>query len=477
MRSYLFLFFLLGSYYGIAQQTAYQPFEVDSVAEPRGGLVYLNTFIQANLVKPIEAEAKGIGGRVTLTGVVEPDGHLADIKVIQSLRPDCDREATRVLKLFKAWKPARKAGQTVRQLVTVLVPFKANEPFIYKDGARVSYFDKKDGFIVDSSVAARKQITPLDTNGLPAGDVVLYGLEGKRWRESHRLKFVHKQHSKGQTLGYQNFNKLWQGVCYALDSNGQLVDKTFYNDGRTEGPFITFYPNGVVAQKTDEVDSKKITTSWYVNGQIKQIEIAEKTKLLSPGVPDQVTAFWDSTGQQLVKDGAGRATYTSVVTSDADTTKQTILTEQGLYENRLKQGVWTGKYADGSYFYEEVFDKGICKGGKAKTPGSDTIRYTERFRQPEFQGGLNGLGQFLSSNLQYPTSAQRDGVQGKVFISFVVCTDGTLCDYEVLSSVHPDLDQEALRVVKKMSGKWKPGVQRGQNVRVKYNLPINFAFN
>ena len=88
---------------------------------------------------------------------------------------------------------------------------------------------------------------------------------------------------------------------------------------------------------------------------------------------------------------------------------------------------------------------------------------------------MRGLGQFLMQTLRYPADAQRARAQGRVFVSFVVCTDGTLCDYEVKQSVHPDLDREAVRVVKAMSGNWKPGVQRGQKVRTTYNLPINFT--
>lgn len=90
---------------------------------------------------------------------------------------------------------------------------------------------------------------------------------------------------------------------------------------------------------------------------------------------------------------------------------------------------------------------------------------------------MKGLAQFLNQNLSYPVSAQKAGAQGRVFVSFVVCTDGTLCDYEVLKGVQSDLDREAVQVVQKMSGKWTPGVQRGQKVRVKYNLPINFSLN
>ena len=103
------------------------------------------------------------------------------------------------------------------------------------------------------------------------------------------------------------------------------------------------------------------------------------------------------------------------------------------------------------------------------------MRYVVREPPPEFAGGMQGMGQFLAQTLRYPVDAQRARAQGKVFISFVVCTDGTLCDYAVVRGAHPDLDQEALRVVKAMSGRWKPGIQRGQKVRVKYNLPVNFT--
>jgi TonB family protein len=143
--------------------------------------------------------------------------------------------------------------------------------------------------------------------------------------------------------------------------------------------------------------------------------------------------------------------------------------------NGFKQGIWTGRYADGSHFYEELYDKGVCRQGKAITADSDTLTYTTPQQQPEFKGGMPGLGQFLSRNLRYPVEAQRARVQGRVFVSFVVCTDGTLCDYEVLKGLDPSIDQEAVRVVKAMSGYWKPGSQRGKKVRVKYNLPINFS--
>lgn len=478
---YLSLFFLiLAPSWVVAQQTTYQPFEVDSVAEPRGGLAFLGTFIQANLRKPIQAEALGIAGRVMLTGIVETDGSVSDIKVLTSLRPDCDREAMRVFSLFKAWKPASKASKPVRQLVTIPVQFKQSVPFAYRNGVRIDFFGK-DGkpLSADSSQAVYKRMTPLDTNQIPTGDVVVYERKNGLWNEYFRLLLIRKKHaqknSSGKfhyTLGTQNYKQDWEGIRLVVDEDNKRISEEYCEKSTPVGPSLAFYPNGMVAKKDDKVDGKTVETAWYANGQIKHIKTFDKESPLSES--EQITALWDSTGSQMIKDGQGRVTYRNREESNRDTTMSTMFIEEGNYENGFKQGLWTGHYEDGSYYYEEQYDKGVCQSGKAKSLGKDTVQYNEVLKQAEFPGGMSGLGKFLSENLHYPTKAQRANAEGRVFVSFVVCTDGTLCDYEVIKSVYRDLDEEAVRVVKKMSGKWTPGYHRGEKVRVKYNLPVNF---
>ena len=95
-------------------------------------------------------------------------------------------------------------------------------------------------------------------------------------------------------------------------------------------------------------------------------------------------------------------------------------------------------------------------------------------QQPEFPGGLRALGDYMSKTLRYPRSAASAGVSGRVFVSFVVNTDGSLTDVAVLKGIGFGCDEEALRVVRQMP-RWKPGKQSGRAVRVKYNLPISFA--
>ncbi|MVM35810.1 TonB family protein [Spirosoma sp. HMF4905] len=95
-------------------------------------------------------------------------------------------------------------------------------------------------------------------------------------------------------------------------------------------------------------------------------------------------------------------------------------------------------------------------------------------QQPEYPGGINALMSFLGKNLNYPRSAASAGVAGRVYVSFVVNTDGSLTDIQVLKGIGFGCDEEAIRVMNKMP-RWKPGKQSGRAVRVKYNLPISFT--
>ncbi|AUD02523.1 energy transducer TonB [Spirosoma pollinicola] len=95
-------------------------------------------------------------------------------------------------------------------------------------------------------------------------------------------------------------------------------------------------------------------------------------------------------------------------------------------------------------------------------------------QQPEYPGGMDALRNFLGKNLNYPRPAASAGVAGRVYLSFVVNTDGSLTDLQVVKGIGFGCDEEALRVMRKMPN-WRPGKQAGRAVRVKYNLPISFT--
>jgi len=95
---------------------------------------------------------------------------------------------------------------------------------------------------------------------------------------------------------------------------------------------------------------------------------------------------------------------------------------------------------------------------------------------PEFPGGMEALMEYLGSNIKYPEQAKKEGIEGKVFVNFVIEKDGSVGETKVLRGIGGGCDEEAVRVVSEMPN-WTPGLQRDQAVRVSYNLPINFKLD
>lgn len=92
---------------------------------------------------------------------------------------------------------------------------------------------------------------------------------------------------------------------------------------------------------------------------------------------------------------------------------------------------------------------------------------------PQYPGGMPALIQFLSENISYPKDAKEKSISGRVLVTFIVEKDGSVSEVQSATSTYPSLDDEAVRVVKAMPH-WKPGTLKGDSVRVRYTIPINF---
>lgn len=155
---------------------------------------------------------------------------------------------------------------------------------------------------------------------------------------------------------------------------------------------------------------------WYENGQIQEDIDFENGKLNG-----QVLTYWDN-GQLKRKD---------------------------IYENdELVEGkVWNADGTEAAYYDFQIMSA--------------------------FPGGMDGLIQYLSKNVQYPRKSRRKGIQGRVLVAFIIEKDGSLSNVEVLEGVNDEIDAEAVRVIKRMP-KWKPAMEDGEEVRVLFRMPIAF---
>lgn len=110
---------------------------------------------------------------------------------------------------------------------------------------------------------------------------------------------------------------------------------------------------------------------------------------------------------------------------------------------------------------------------RAQTKPDTLAIYSAVEIQASFPGGLNEFAGFLAKNIRYPAEARQKGIQGRVYLTFVIERDGSLSDIKVIRGVSADIDAEAIRVLK-ISPKWIPGKQYGVTIREQYTVPISF---
>ncbi len=115
---------------------------------------------------------------------------------------------------------------------------------------------------------------------------------------------------------------------------------------------------------------------------------------------------------------------------------------------------------------------GYLTSGFAQSSADSSIYLTVE-QMPEFPGGDEAMFKFVQDNVKYPQAAAAKGIQGTVFVDFVVNRDGNVADVKLRRGVEPTIDAEALRVVSLMPT-YKPGFMNGKAQRVQFTIPIKF---
>lgn len=156
-----------------------------------------------------------------------------------------------------------------------------------------------------------------------------------------------------------------------------------------------------------------------------------------------------------------------VVVKDEEVTEQKMLTQEELSETDKQISVATVEGTKEGVDIRDLAEHKVI----TEAPKEQIFEHVEQM--PRFPGGDKELMKWLSENINYPTIAAEQGIQGKVTLRFVVRPDGSVDDVQVVRSLEPSCDKEAVRAVKKMP-KWQPGRQNGNAVSVYYSLPVTF---
>lgn len=228
-----------------------------------------------------------------------------------------------------------------------------------------------------------------------------------------------------------------------------------------QGTSLYYYDNGqleasIPYEKYQVVGTAKI---WYRNGR-------QRAELVyMPESTFQIMNYWDSLGNQTVDGGNGFCYGPLEYESD--------VIHSGKVIDGRKDSHWLGFHDDGTKYFEEIYESGKLVSGTSFNEQGERFTYSEVFEMAQPAEGMAGFYSHVGKVIRYPKPARRQGVEGRVFIEFLVEKDGTLSGVKCIKGIGGGCDEEAARVVASYT-RWNPGRQRGQRVRQKMVLPIMF---
>ncbi|TYP88286.1 TonB family protein [Sphingobacterium allocomposti] len=300
--------------------------------------------------------------------------------------------------------------------------------------------------------------------------------------------------TKNQTEAYyyriiatdENSPTLFKHLEYYVDGDRPKTVATLrnkYSIFSTVGEKSTFYPNGQLHERKRYDENHALidtADTYYENGilyssilyQRNNTKHRTKKNSVAPNSGEFGTKpllkyllVHDSLGNKLVEDGNGYLIQRNLLQPE-------LFHEEGPLLNNEKHGDWKGGFQHRRF--TEKWEHGKLLEGIAIDSLGTQTPYTEETMMvaPEYPGGLVALRTYVAQNYRYPKQALAHRVSGVMHVEFVVERDGSMSDFRVDHDLGHGTGEEAIRVLKKIRKKWKPGFQKGLAVRVKYTLPI-----
>ena len=305
--------------------------------------------------------------------------------------------------------------------------------------------------------------------------VIQSGYDCKSY-QYHLLGLAH--HYQAAATLYNSFN-----VLHLKNRISMMNKKRSHGIGRTK--YLIFIPLAAFLMLLSNIEAVTRITGEIAAEAVAGVKEATEISVLSEDdvkVSGQVIDDFNGPviGANVIVKGTNVGTITDTEGYFVlETTKNAVLrfSFPGMKAKEVAVKDVQGKlkvqlYSDGSAQGSQSAPPPPPMSPQISTDPSDLV-FTVVEVMPEFPGGQGALLQFLAKSIKYPVIAQQNGIQGRVTCSFVVGKDGVIRNIEVIRGVDPSLDLEATRVISMMP-KWKPGMQKGKEVSVKYTVPVTF---
>ncbi len=438
----------------------------------------IQKFIEAAVQIPFMAQVDNVQGQIEVLITMGDNNLPVKYEIVKGLRPDCDAEALRVAKLINVKNLQTKLKD--RKKIYVSVPFFTTEKVIYDDGTVFMFFDSEKKRVFDDRISTYSGSYFVDSLTGIINSGITYHLFQETKAKYVDFAAIRVDTTERNTLSICE-NEADDMKVYTKsalnNSNFPLLFISWFENGQLRDREVNnkkyyYYPNGriykLIEKDITKSIEKEITITkefeWHANGQLFSVIERNVSKELNE---EKYISVWDTLGNQVVKNGNGTCSLYLYKLKDA-------IKEHGTIKDGQKEGQWVGKTIENKTAYIEYYEKNNLVKGTAYTE-VDSVVYETIEEMAEFKGGLKSFANFLQRNLSYPKQARKENIEGKVYVQFIVCTDGTLCDYKVVKGIGGGCDEESVRVLQKSSGKWMAGKQRGKAVRSKFTIPISYV--
>ena len=232
-----------------------------------------------------------------------------------------------------------------------------------------------------------------------------------------------------------------------------IIGYSYYSDYKAEQDRLA------LIEERARMQALEVETTTEDEAPEEEEPEQQKMEMEIPEVPEEVLAT---------------VQVTQIAIVDADKVKNEVMDMETQKEDNTARGVVNQEGSDDADKFKAVQEQVIVKEPEPEVVKHEPEKIFVAVEQPaEFPGGAAAMMKWLSNNIRYPESAQQNGISGRVVVKFVVEKDGSIGQPSIVKGVDRDLDQEALRVVKRMP-KWQPGKNNGQPVRSYFNLPVTF---
>ena len=250
----------------------------------------------------------------------------------------------------------------------------------------------------------------------------------------------------------------------SFDQRGNPIPSPVKSKQHTkDGSFTAYYRNGNKKFSGIFKDNQRtgLFEEWYFNGTKKGDLLYDDS--LRVDYDFKILNYYDSLGNQWVSDGDGKY---------VDSIGSTI--SQGEIKNGVKQGEWKGSFNKGKSHFTEQYESGKLMEGVSTDSTGREYRYDKVNASPEYRNnGMQGFYQFVGTHLKYPPDARRKGIEGRVYVQFIVDKKGKTENVIVVRGIHPGCDEYARSAIEK-ADQFIPGKYRGQLSDVRMVVPITF---